>query len=130
INYEITADGNSVKSGTLLANTPFEVIKVNFEKTPQEVVVNFKGKDSPDVYALSLEGNTGVVMDNIPLRGSSGTIFTKMDKTLMANAYAHLSPDLIILQFGGNVIPYLKSEKECEDYRSEEHTSELQSREN
>ena len=116
INYEITADGNSVKSGTLLANTPFEVIKVNFEKTPQEVVVNFKGKDSPDVYALSLEGNTGVVMDNIPLRGSSGTIFTKMDKTLMANAYAHLSPDLIILQFGGNVIPYLKSEKECEDY--------------
>ena len=116
INYEITADGNSVKSGTLLANTPFEVIKVNFEKTPQEVVVNFKGKDSPDVYALSLEGNTGVVMDNIPLRGSSGTIFTKMDKTLMANAYAHLSPDLIILQFGGNVMPYLKSEKECEDY--------------
>ena len=116
VDYEIIVDGTVAKEGKLAPNSPFEVITTNFKSTPEEILINFKGKDSPDVYALSLEGNTGVVMDNIPLRGSSGTIFTKLDKTLMANAFAHLSPDLIILQFGGNVMPYIKSEKECEDY--------------
>lgn len=116
VDYEIIVDGTVAKEGKLAPNSPFEVITANFNTTPEEILINFKGKDSPDVYALSLEGNTGVVMDNIPLRGSSGTIFTKLDRTLMANAFAHLSPDLIILQFGGNVMPYIKSEKECEDY--------------
>ena len=72
--------------------------------------MHFYGKDSPDVYGLSLEGNTGVVMDNIPLRGSSGTIFTKQNSTLLGNMYASLSPSLVIMQFGGNTVPYIKTD--------------------
>jgi lysophospholipase L1-like esterase len=30
--------------------------------------------------------------------------------------YAHLNPDLIILEFGGNVMPYIKDEKQAIEY--------------
>jgi lysophospholipase L1-like esterase len=116
INYTITADGVEVKSGVIPPNTPFQTITANFASTPEEVLLSFKGSDSPDVYGISLEGGSGVVMDNIPLRGSSGTIFTKQDATLLGNMYASLSPDLIIMQFGGNTIPYIKTDKGPKDY--------------
>lgn len=116
VSYQIFADGVLSKEGIIPPNLPFLEIKTTFDKTPEEIKITFNGKDSPDIYGISIEGTTGVVMDNIPLRGSSGTVFSKLDKTLMANAYANLSPDLIILQFGGNVMPYIKSEKECNDY--------------
>lgn len=39
--------------------------------------IKFRGKDSPDFYALSLESDNGVMVDNIALRGSSGTFFIR-----------------------------------------------------
>ncbi len=116
INYNILADGETVKSGTISANTPFQAINVNFAKTPNEIIITFIGNDSPDIYGISLEGRNGVVMDNIPLRGCSGTIFTKQDATLLGNMYANLSPKLILLEFGGNTIPYIKTDKGANDY--------------
>lgn len=116
VSYKILADDAIAKEGILPANSPFIELNTTFDKTPEEIKITFNGKDSPDVYGISIEGKAGVVMDNIPLRGSSGTVFSKLDKTLLANAYANLSPNLIILQFGGNVMPYIKSEKECLDY--------------
>jgi len=116
VSYKIFTDNVIAKEGIIPPNSPFIELKTTFDKTPEEIKITFSGKDSPDVYGISIEGKTGIVMDNIPLRGSSGTVFSKLDKTLMANAYANLSPDLIILQFGGNVMPYIKSEKECLDY--------------
>lgn len=116
INYKIIADGVELKSSFIPANTPYQTITVNFDKTPEEIEINFNGKDSPDIYGISLEGNSGVVMDNIPLRGSSGTIFTKQDATLLSNMYASLSPNLIIMEFGGNTVPYTKSDDDAVKY--------------
>ncbi|MCB9359925.1 MAG: hypothetical protein H6587_02980 [Flavobacteriales bacterium] len=116
VHYDIVADGTILKSGTISANTPFQVLTANFANTPEEISIMFSGADSPDIYGISLEGNNGVVVDNIPLRGSSGTIFTKQNKTLLSNSFANLSPNLIIMEFGGNVVPYVKDEKGCEDF--------------
>jgi lysophospholipase L1-like esterase/biopolymer transport protein ExbD len=116
IRYKITADGVDLIKGIISANTPFQTLKANFDKTPEEITITFKGKDSPDIYGISLEGNNGIVMDNIPLRGSSGTIFTKQNGTLLSNMYANLSPSLILMEFGGNTIPYIKNEKAASDY--------------
>ncbi|MCB0402681.1 MAG: hypothetical protein KDD41_11395 [Flavobacteriales bacterium] len=118
VKYRITADGVDVNMGTIASNTPFKTITTLFEKTPEEITITFSGKDSPDIYGLSLEGNTGVVMDNIPLRGSSGTVFTKQDAGQLGNMYASLSPSLIIMEFGGNTIPYTKSVKDAKAYGS------------
>ncbi len=116
IHYDIVADGNILKSGTIAANTPFQVLETSFASTPEEISIMFSGADSPDIYGISLEGHSGVVVDNIPLRGSSGTLFTKQNQTLLSNSFANLSPNLIILEFGGNVVPYVKDEQGCIDF--------------
>ncbi len=116
IKYKIVADGVDIVVGVIQPNTPFQTLKANFKTTPEEITVSFNGSDSPDIYGISLEGGSGVVMDNIPLRGSSGTIFTKQNSTTLSNMYASLSPNLIIMEFGGNTIPYIKTDKGASDY--------------
>jgi len=67
--------------------------------------LKFKGKDSPDFYAMSLESDNGVMVDNIALRGSSGTFFHQINNTQLKQFYDYLNVKLIILQFGGNSLP-------------------------
>ena len=57
------------------------------------------------VYGLSQQTDTGVIVDNIPMRGCLGTVFTKMDSTQLATFYREQNVQLIIMQFGGNAIP-------------------------
>jgi len=68
----------------------------------------FKGKDSPDFYAMSLESDNGVMVDNIALRGSSGTFFHQVSSVQLKQFYEYLNVKLIILQFGGNALPAIK----------------------
>jgi lysophospholipase L1-like esterase len=68
----------------------------------------FSGQDSPDFYAVSLEGGKGVMVDNMGLRGSSGTFFNQINFGQLKSFYDYLNVKLIILQFGGNTLPYLK----------------------
>jgi lysophospholipase L1-like esterase len=74
----------------------------------------FSGHDSPDFYAVSLEGGKGVMVDNMGLRGSSGTFFNQINYGQLKQFYDYLNVKLIILQFGGNTLPYLK-DKEMAD---------------
>lgn len=57
------------------------------------------------VYGLSQESETGIIVDNIPMRGCLGIVFTKMDETQLRTFYDKEHVRLIILQFGGNAIP-------------------------
>ncbi len=68
----------------------------------------FTGKDSPDFYGISLESPTGVMVDNIALRGSSGTFFHQINAAQLKQFYEYLNTRLIILQFGGNAMPAIK----------------------
>lgn len=61
------------------------------------------------VYALSQESSTGVIVDNIPMRGCLGTVFTKMDSAQLSEFYSAENVRLIIMQFGGNAIPSNKN---------------------
>lgn len=68
----------------------------------------FSGKDSPEFYGVSLEGETGILVDNIAMRGSSGTFFHQINAAQMRQFYDYLNVKLIILQFGGNALPSIK----------------------
>lgn len=63
-----------------------------------------------DVYGISLETPTGVMVDNIPMRGCNGNVFTQMDSLQLATYFRNTNTALIILQFGGNSMPYSKDE--------------------
>lgn len=116
VTYQIESDGNSLLNKILPVSAALQIIETPLNTTPEELILKFNGLDSPDIYGISLESTTGVIVDNIPLRGSSGTIFAKQDLQLLGEAYRNLSPELIILEFGGNVIPYIEDEEECREY--------------
>ncbi len=75
-----------------------------------EVTVEFTGRNSPDLYALSLESDAGVIIDNIPVRGSAGLEFVMTDIEGIEGCLEKLEPDIIFLQFGLNVVRNVRSE--------------------
>jgi len=51
-----------------------------------------------------------VRMDNVPMRGSSGSVFTSMDAAQLRTFYRTENVRLILLQYGGNSVPYLNTD--------------------
>jgi lysophospholipase L1-like esterase len=72
---------------------------------------------SGEIYGIATDGNAGIALSNIPYRGSSGTFYTSMDSLLLASMYKELNTRLILLEFGGNVVPYAETEKSIADYK-------------
>jgi D-alanyl-lipoteichoic acid acyltransferase DltB (MBOAT superfamily) len=75
-----------------------------------EIEIEFEGKVSPDIYGLSIEGEKGVVVDNIPQRGSAGLEFTMVDRNNLRESYRKLSPDLFVLHYGLNIVKNIKDD--------------------
>lgn len=87
----------------------FKELKWQLPAPPKKLEFRFIAETSPEFYGISLESSTGVIVDNIALRGSSGTDFTRVDNALQKAFYATLKPDVILLQFGVNLVPHLTS---------------------
>lgn len=79
-----------------------------FASTPKTLRFEFEANDSPEFYGFSFDGYSGVEVDNIAMRGASGYMFTKMSSSMLASFYKILNVKLIIMQFGGNVVPSQK----------------------
>lgn len=89
----------------------------NFGRPVRKATISFRG--SAEIYAVGADGAGGVAVDNIPLRGSSGTIFSRISKPLMEDCFALTDTRLIILQFGGNMMPMVRSTKTIEQYQEQ-----------
>lgn len=113
---KVIVDGIAVATDTLAANNRSAILEWVVNATPKSIRLEFTGRDSPDIYALSLEDTRGIVMDNIAMRGSSGTIFSKIDRQQLAFQYDSEPITLVLLQFGGNTVPYIKDENAAEKY--------------
>lgn len=86
-------------------------------KNTDEIDFEIEGLESPYFYGISLEGfDNGVYVDNIALRGSSGTYFHNIGKEVLKYFLDELNVSLIVLQFGGNVMPMIKSEEDAQKY--------------
>ena len=92
---------DSVSISSPLASSPDNLLHLPDSTTRCELRLQGRGK----VYGVSLETPTGVIVDNIPMRGCSGNIFTRLDSTTLRAFYSETNTRLIILQFGGNMIP-------------------------
>ena len=76
----------------------------------REVTLEFTGNVSPDILGISIESATGVIVDNIPQRGSAGLEFTIINQTSLAESFELLSPQLFILQYGLNVVANVRDD--------------------
>lgn len=76
--------------------------------------VRLQGKGM--VYGLSLETPTGIIVDNIPMRGSSGTVFTQIQRNELTGFFEDTNTRLIIMQYGGNMIPQTENPSTISGY--------------
>lgn len=76
----------------------------------ENVLVEFSGNTSPDIYGISIEGRRGLVVDNIPQRGSAGLEFTMVDSENIKESFSILRPDLIILHYGLNLATNIRND--------------------
>jgi hypothetical protein len=85
-----------------------------FDKSVAKATVKFTG--NAEIYGIATDGKAGVTVDNVPMRGSTGHILTRIDKDLMKTSFELDGTRLIILQFGGNFIPGARSTKAISGY--------------
>lgn len=92
-----------------LRNLPagFSVADYRHHEEVKDLSLSFDLKEGGRIYGISFESNTGVKMDNIAMRGGSGLIFSRMNRSSQQMMLDELSPGLILLQYGGNVVPYM-----------------------
>lgn len=96
----------------LLTSSPDSLLVLPDSTTHYQL--HLQGKKN--VYGVSLETPTGVIVDNIPMRGCSGNIFTKIDSAQLSDFYRETNTRLIILQFGGNMIPQTENPSTISGY--------------
>jgi hypothetical protein len=76
----------------------------------KDILIEFTGKVSPDIYGISIESQHGVIVDNIPQRGSAGLEFTMVDRENLNESFKKLAPDLIILHYGLNIVKNVRDD--------------------
>lgn len=63
----------------------------------------FKASETP-IYGFSAESKTGVILDNLSFRGTSGVELTKLNLTMLKQIDSIRPYDLIVLQYGPNLL--------------------------
>lgn len=118
-NLKVRMLSSGKEVGEQTVNDSLAPLKV-FTWTLPEAVNRFtlRLSGSAEVYGMSADGASGVAVDNIPFRGSSGTFFHTMDSTLLSAMFKELNTRLILLEFGGNMMPSIRSTKAIAAYRT------------
>jgi lysophospholipase L1-like esterase len=116
VNVKLFLDDVPVADDNLPARKGLGVKHWHFKSNPNKIMLIMEGADSPDIYGLSLEGDNGVALDNISMRGSSGTTFGSLDYVPFKPMLDSLNPKLIFMQYGGNTVPYIKDKKSADNY--------------
>ena len=113
---KVYQDNNLITQDSLINDGKYHNYQLLFQSTPQNLRYEFEGKISPDFYGLTLDGQQGVALDNVAMRGGSGLVFATLDATNFKAMSQNLDPKLFIFQYGGNSIPYIKDSLEVRDY--------------
>lgn len=82
---------------------------VNTNKFSSEALSSLKlffNTNRTPIYGIDFSTNSGIHIDNFSTRGNSGLGLTALRYRLMAQFQKKLNYDLIILQFGTNVVSY------------------------
>ncbi len=116
LNFEV----NDTITDTL-RNIPdgFSVADYRHNAPIRELTLHLDLPEGGRIYGISFESYKGLQMDNIAMRGGSGLVFTKMNREQQMKMMDYLSPGLIILQYGGNVVPYMNASRYQRSFKRE-----------
>ena len=82
---------------------------VSLGRTASRATLEVQGET--DILGIQLDGQTGINIDNIPMRGSSGRDLTTISRASIRPFFDREDVAMVILQFGGNSTPYLDATK-------------------
>jgi lysophospholipase L1-like esterase len=94
-----------IYSGYLLPQNKISTLDFQFNRTPDDIRFDFTAKDSLNIAGLSLETGSGVLVDNIALRGLSYPTFTSSDQETISQMLGQVTVGLFVLHFGVNLVP-------------------------
>ena len=86
-------EGNKIINSVLLSQQELKEIELDFNLT-----------NTLPIYGITIESKKGVLLDNFALRGNSGTSLSYIQPNVLKSFDKELNYDLIILQFGLNVV--------------------------
>lgn len=115
---KVYRDGALIHEDSLIMDGAQHSLKLSFTDTPGALKYEFSGKISPNICAFSLEGDYGVQVSNIAMRGSSGTVFSRMNSATLGTMYNEINTDLVIMQFGGNSVPFFEDSLSVRNFAS------------
>ncbi|MEZ4826952.1 MAG: GDSL-type esterase/lipase family protein [Bacteroidia bacterium] len=84
-------------------NDAVNEVVISSEQTG-EIRLNFHIPENLPVYGLSFDDQTGIYIDNFSSRGNSGMNLTKIPAATLSGFNQSMKYDLVVLQFGLNVI--------------------------
>jgi len=103
-------DGGS-EGQTYLLDGGNKVNRLTLSETPgRRVSLSFNVPARVPLYGVSVESPNGVIVDNYSTRGNSGSLLASIDARVMQEFQAYMDFDLIVLQYGLNVLnPKMKN---------------------
>ncbi len=94
---------------------------INFKHPLGSIEANVCGVG--EIYGIYLSGTNGVNVSNIPMRGSDGTFFSRIDKDAFKRMLNVVNTRLIIMEFGGNALPMISdtisADRWCKRFRAQ-----------
>ena len=113
----LTVDGSETELTSPYDST-YQGLRICSALLPSSVSrVSIRAAGPMEVYGLMADGASGVSVDNIAMRGVSGTHFIGLDHSTFAPFFRQQHVSLIIMQYGGNALPYLKDEEDLSEYK-------------
>ncbi|MBI1836519.1 MAG: hypothetical protein HYR91_04570 [Flavobacteriia bacterium] len=113
---KVYQNGKIIHEDSLITDGKYHSLPLSFATTPGKLRYVFSSEISPTICGFSLEGDYGVQVDNIAMRGCSGNVFGSIDGKSISQMNAELNSKLVILQFGGNSVPYFKDSSSVRRY--------------
>ena len=101
---------------TIRFNAGESLVRAVFSVPDSSDKVSLSISGNGDLYGVLMDNKTGVAVDNIPMRGCSGTIFTAMNADQLRSYYDQENVRLIFLQYGGNSVPVISNTKHVSNY--------------
>lgn len=100
-----TIDGRSTDSVQVMPGKALTALQFDIPQNTSTTELRLLGEGPIHAYGLLQESERGVFVHNIPIRGSSGTFFSKLNEQLASELMEELNVRLIVVQYGINAVP-------------------------
>lgn len=92
-NQDIKLEGNAL----------FNVAKLNSDSNLKAITLNINQSTTP-IFGFASESKTGVILDNLSFRGTSGTELTRLNSKMLRLIDSLRPYDLLVLHYGPNLL--------------------------